>query len=138
MAEHPKDAIETLAPLLQASDPNSRTLQLAASAYEASGDTPQAVRLLRQAIVSDPRNIDLYLDFANISMDHQSFQVGISMISSGLTLQPNAPQLYVARGVLYVQLAQYDQAEADFDKADHSTRASDRFSSSGIGSGPEE
>ena len=40
------------------------------------------------------------------------------MISSGLTLQPNAPQLYVARGVLYVQLAQYEQAEADFDKAD--------------------
>ena len=118
MAERPKDAIETLTPLLQASDPNSRTLQLAASAYEASGDTPQAVHLLRQAIVSDPRNIDLYLDFANISMDHQSFHVGISMINSGLTLQPNAPQLYVARGVLYVQLAQYEQAEADFDKAD--------------------
>jgi tetratricopeptide (TPR) repeat protein len=118
MAERPKDAIETLAPLLQTGDPNSGTLQLAASAYEAGGDTPQAVSLLRQAIVSDPRNIDLYLDFANISMDHQSFQVGISMINSGLTLQPNAPQLYVARGVLYVQLAQYDQAEADFDKAD--------------------
>ena len=44
MAERPKDAIETLAPLLQTGDPNSRTLQLAASAYEASGDTPQAVR----------------------------------------------------------------------------------------------
>jgi tetratricopeptide (TPR) repeat protein len=118
MAERPKDAIETLAPLLQANDLTARTLQLAASAYEASGDTPQAVNLLRQAIVSDPRNIDLYLDFANISMDHQSFQVGISMINSGLTLQPSAPQLYVARGVLYVQLAQYEQAEADFDKAD--------------------
>ena len=118
MAERPRDAIETLAPLLQTGDPKSGTLQLAASAYEASGDTPQAVSLLRQAIVSDPRNIDLYLDFANISMDHQSFQVGISMINSGLTLQPNAPQLYVARGVLYVQLAQYEQAEADFDKAD--------------------
>ncbi len=118
MAERPKDAIETLAPLLQAGDPNSRTLQLAASAYEANGDTPQAVRLLRQAIVSDPRKVDLYLDFTNISMDHQSFQVGIAMINSGLAVQPNAAPLYVARGVLYVQLAQYDQAEADFDKAD--------------------
>jgi len=118
MAERPQDAVETLVPLLQAGDPNSRTLQLAASAYEASGDTPQAVRLLRQAIVSDPRNVDLYLDFANISLDHQSFQVGIAMLNSGLAAQPNAAPLYVARGVLYVQLAQYDQAEADFDQAD--------------------
>ena len=118
MAEHAKDAIETLAPLLQAGAPNPKTLQLAASAYEANGDTPEAVRLLRQAIVSDPRNVDLYLDFANISMDHQSFEAGIAMVNSGLALQRSAASLYVARGVLYVQLAQYDQAEADFDKAD--------------------
>ncbi len=118
MAERPRDAIATLAPLLQAGESNARTLQLAASAYEASGDTPQAVGLLRQAIVSDPRNIDLYLDFANISMDHHSFQVGIAMINSGLGLQPDAAPLYVARGVLYVQLAQYEQAEVDFEKAE--------------------
>ena len=34
-----------------------------------------------------------------------------------MLLQPRAAQLYVARGVLYVQLAQYDKAEADFEKA---------------------
>jgi tetratricopeptide (TPR) repeat protein len=65
----------------------------------------------------DPRNVSLYLDFANISFAHESFQVGIDVINEGLTLQPQAPQLYLARGVLYVQLAQYDQAEADFEKA---------------------
>ncbi len=118
MAGRPKDALETLAPLLQENDPDSKALQLAASAYEAGGDTPQAVALLRRAIVSDPRNVSLYLDFATISMDHQSFPAGIAMINSGLTLQPNAAELYLARGVLYVQMAQYDQAEADFDKAD--------------------
>ena len=117
MAEHPNDAIETLKPLLQAGDPNSKTLQLAASAYEAGGDTPEAVSLLRRAIISDPNNIALYLDFASISMDHQSFPAGIAMINSGLNLQPKAAELYLARGVLYVQMAQYDRAEADFDKA---------------------
>jgi tetratricopeptide (TPR) repeat protein len=117
MAEHPNDAVETLAPLLQAGKPNPRTLELAASAHEASGDTPQAVGLLRQAIIAEPRNIDLYLDFVNLSMDHQSFQAGVAMINSGLAVQPNAAQLYVARGVLYVQLAQYGEAEADFEKA---------------------
>jgi tetratricopeptide (TPR) repeat protein len=116
-AKRPEDALDTLAPLLQENNPDSKTLQLAASAYESSGDTPQAVGLLRRAIVSDPRNTALYLDFASISMDHQSFSAGVAMINSGLNLQPNAAELYLARGVLYVQMAQYDQAEADFDKA---------------------
>jgi len=117
MAEHPKDAIDTLTPLLERTSVDARTLQLAAAAYEGNGDTREAVRVLRQAIVTDPRNVDLYLDFANLSMDHQSFQVGIDVINSGLSLQPEAPALYVARGVLNVQLAQYDEAEADFEKA---------------------
>jgi tetratricopeptide (TPR) repeat protein len=139
MANRPKDAMDTLTPLLEASDPDSKTLQLAASSYEASGDTPQSVSLLRRAIVSDPQNVALYLDFASISMDHQSFPAGIAMINSGLTVQPNSAELYLARGVLYVQMAQYDQAEADFDKGQCSrSRTSNRFRSSGIGSGAEE
>jgi tetratricopeptide (TPR) repeat protein len=39
------------------------------------------------------------------------------MINSGLKLQPAVAPLYVARGVLYVQLARFDEAEADFEKA---------------------
>ena len=96
---------------------DAETLGLASAAYEKSGDTPHAVATLRQAILLAPRNIDLYLDFANIAFAHQSFQVGIDVLSDGLGLQPDAAPLYVARGVLYVQLADYDKAEADFAKA---------------------
>jgi tetratricopeptide (TPR) repeat protein len=117
IAERPKDAIGTLAPLLQANDPEPSILQLASSAYEAAGDTPNAVRTLRQAIVTDPRDTELYLDFASLSMDHQSFDVGVDVVNSGLKLQPEAAPLYVARGILYVQLAKFDEAEADFEKA---------------------
>jgi tetratricopeptide (TPR) repeat protein len=118
MAQHPKDALATIGPLLQANPPDVNALELAASAYEADGNTPEAVRLLRQAIVSDPHNINLYVDFANVSMDHQSYQVGVDMINAGLQVEPKAAPLYVARGILYVQLAQYDNAESDFEKAD--------------------
>jgi tetratricopeptide (TPR) repeat protein len=118
MAQHSKDAIATLQPLLQKEPADANVLDLAASAYEADGNTPEAVRLLRQAILMDPHNINLYLDFANISIDHQSFQVGVDMIDAGLRAEPKAPPLYVARGVLHVQLAQYDKAEADFATAD--------------------
>jgi tetratricopeptide (TPR) repeat protein len=117
MAHKPEDALVTLQPLLEAKDADVNTLQLASTAYETTGDTPQAVNTLKQALSLDPRNVSLYLDFANISFTHESFQVGIDVLTEGLLLQPNSDDLHVARGVLYVQLAQYDKAEADFEKA---------------------
>lgn len=116
-ANQPQEALATLQPLLQAT-PDTDTMRLASAAYEASHDTPNAVKILRQAIVQDPKDTVLYVDFADLAMDHQSFQAGIEMMDSGLRLQPGAAQLYLARGVLYVQMAQYDKAEADFDKAE--------------------
>jgi tetratricopeptide (TPR) repeat protein len=117
MAHHPQDALVTLQPLLQGSNPDAETLELAATAFEDSRDTPQAVGALRQAILLDPQNVNLYVDFANISSAHDSFQVGIDVVTDGIGQLPKAAPLYLARGVLYVQLAQYDQAEADFETA---------------------
>jgi tetratricopeptide (TPR) repeat protein len=117
MANQPQEALSTLAPLLQASGADVETLELASTAYENSKDTPQAVSTLRQAILLDPGNVNLYLDFANLSYAHDSFQVGINVLSDGISQQPKAAQLYFARGVLYVQLAQYEKGEADFEKA---------------------
>ena len=118
MAGKPHDAVATLTPLLEVRQhADAETLSLASAAYEEAGDTPRAVSTLRQAILSDPTNTNLYLDFANIAFAHQSFQAGIEVIDDGLGLQPTAAALYLARGVLYVQLAEYDKAEADFEKA---------------------
>jgi tetratricopeptide (TPR) repeat protein len=116
-AGKPQDALVTLQPLLD-SNPDVGTTRLAAAAYEANQDTPNAVKVLREAIVGNPREIPLYVDFADIALNHQSFQAGVEMIDAGLKLQPEAAELYLARGVLYVQLAEFDQAGADFEKAD--------------------
>jgi tetratricopeptide (TPR) repeat protein len=112
-----QNALVTLQPLLDA-NPDVGTMQLAAAIFEANHDTPSAVNILRQAIVKDPRNTGLYVDFADMAMNHQSFQTGIEMINAGLKQQSAAAELYLARGVLYVQLAEFDQAEADFEKAE--------------------
>jgi tetratricopeptide (TPR) repeat protein len=117
MAKEPNDALTTLQPLLQKSSPDIETLELASSAYEANKDTDRAVSTLRQAILLDPQNVNLYLDFANICYAHGSFKVGIDVINDGLALQPNAAPLYFARGVLYVQRSEYEKGEADFEKA---------------------
>jgi tetratricopeptide (TPR) repeat protein len=116
-AGRPQDALSTLQPLLEA-NPDVSTMRLAAAVYEANKETPNAVKILRDAIVKDPNQVALYVDFAEIAMNHQSFQTGIEMVNAGLRLQPAAADLYLARGVLYVQLADYDKAEADFAKAE--------------------
>ena len=116
MAHQPQESLATLEPLL-GSNPDAQTLELASAAYEDSHDTEKAVDALRQAILLNPQNALLYVDFAAISATHQSFQVGINVVNDGISLLPNAAPLYFARGVLYVQLAEYEKAQADFEKA---------------------
>ncbi len=116
MAHQPEQAVATLSPLLEAS-PDPSTLELASAAYEDAHDTEKAVDALRQAILLDPHDVSLYVDFAALSSTHQSFQVGINVVNDGIALQPKAAPLYFARGVLYVQVAEYDKAEADFERA---------------------
>lgn len=117
MANRPKDAIATMQPQVNENTTDADTLELTASAFEEDGNTPEAVRLLRKAIIANPHDVRLYVDFANISFDHESYQVGVDMINFGLEKEPKAALLYLTRGVLYVQLAQFDRAEADFEKA---------------------
>jgi tetratricopeptide (TPR) repeat protein len=116
MAHKPQDALTTLQPALQG-NPDADTLDVASAAYEDAGATDQAVSMLRQAILLDPRNLNLYLDFAHICYDHNSYQVGVDVITDGIGQLPQDAPLYLTRGVLYVRLAQFDKAEADFDKA---------------------
>jgi len=115
-AQKPQEALTTLDPML-ANSADAATLDLASAAYEDAHDTEKAVDSLRQAILLEPQNVNLYLDFAAISATHQSFQVGINVVNEGINLQPKAAPLYFARGVLYVQLAEYEKAQADFETA---------------------
>jgi tetratricopeptide (TPR) repeat protein len=116
MALRPQDALTVLSPLL-AQTPDSLTLDLASDAYESAHQTDKAVETLRQAILLDPQNVDLYVDFAMLAARHLSFQVGIGVVNDGIGLQPKAAPLYFARGMLYVQLGQYDNAQSDFETA---------------------
>lgn len=116
MARRPEQAIATLEPLLSAK-PDGASLELASAAYEDLHDTDKAVEILRQAILLEPENVSLYVDFAALSAAHQSFQVGIDVVNDGINLQPKAAALYFARGVLYVQLADYAKAQSDFERA---------------------
>ncbi|MGA2807768.1 MAG: tetratricopeptide repeat protein, partial [Terracidiphilus sp.] len=111
-------ALKVLEPLLATDESDPELLSLASGAYEAVGNTPKAVSLLRQAIVLSPANATYYNAFVMLCLDHDSFQVGIDMINAGLMRIPNDSTLYISRGLLYAQLADYDKAEADFNTAE--------------------
>jgi tetratricopeptide (TPR) repeat protein len=111
-------AIKILEPLLASNPSDPEIMSLASEAYESAGDTPKAVALMRQAIVTSPTTASYYTSFASLCLSHESYQVGIDMINVGLERIKNDPSLYISRGMLYAQLAQYDQAESDFKMAE--------------------
>lgn len=111
------EGMQALTPLLNISPPMPEALTLAARLAESLGDTPRAVDLLQKAIAARPDDARNYLFFSEISFNHTSYQVGIDMLNAGLAHIPQDARLYVARGVLEVQLSKFDDALADFRKA---------------------
>lgn len=118
-AHQEAEAIKVLEPFLTPDQTDSDLLSLASQAYEATGGTPRAVALQRQAIVADPNDAANYVRFAVLCLTHDSFQVGIDMLNAGLKRIPGNSSLYLSRGVLNVQLGEFDKAEADFKMAEH-------------------
>jgi tetratricopeptide (TPR) repeat protein len=111
-------ALKVIEPLMATDESDAELLSLASEAYEAVGNTPKAVSLLRQAIILSPANANYYNAFVLICFDHESFQVGIDMLDAGLKRVQDDPSLYTSRGLLYVQLSEFDKAENDFNTAE--------------------
>jgi tetratricopeptide (TPR) repeat protein len=116
-SNHPTEALITLRPMIEGQSPDAELLSLAAEINDSAGNTPEAVELFRKAIQADPKNVQNYIGFAALSLNHDAFQAGIDMIDVGLTQIPTAAQLYLARGILYGELSQFDQSMSDFERA---------------------
>lgn len=116
-AHHSDDALATLQPLMESSPADGAALTLAAEILEAKDETPRAVELLRKAILANPKDVDAYLHIAALSFDHASPQVGIDVLSEGLTELPNEPRFYMVRGILQTQLGEFTHAAEDFEAA---------------------
>ncbi len=112
-----KAAATTLAPLLEHA-PDPETLMLGSDIAEDLGDTPRAAALMRAAIVADPARASSYVRFAELCMTHESYQAGVDMVTAGISRIPKEPSLFLARGLLFGGMAQYDKAEADFHSAE--------------------
>lgn len=116
-AQQPDAALQTLQPLLHGQSEDADALALGAEILESKNETAQAVPMLRQALLANPRNLNAYLQFAIMAYNHSSAQVGIDMVNFGLRQMPNEPRLYMLRGILLTQLGQFARAAGDFETA---------------------
>ena len=116
-AKQNQNAMKTLEPLIGSNSSDEKALSLASAIAEGEDNTPEAIRLLRQAIVANPKNEDLYLQFAMLSFTHNSMNVGIELLNIGLAQIPDAASLYFARGVLLIQTSNYEKGLADLETA---------------------
>ena len=107
-------ALATLQPLVERVQIDEDAAILDAEILESKGDTERAVKLLREAILANPKDVDAYLQFAALSFDHASPKVGIDILNAGLTQLPHEPELYLVRGVLLIQLGEFARAADDF------------------------
>ena len=112
------DVLKTLAPLTDRNPPDPDSLSLVVQAYESILDTPHAVETLQRAMAAYPLNPEFYVSFAAISLAHRSFQVGVDVLNVGIARLPAEASLYFARGVLYLELDDYQKSEEDFDRAE--------------------
>ena len=117
-AQQYEEAIETLLPLTQGSESKVEALNLIAAVYEANQQTPDAVAALQRAIALAPNEVNNYLDLATISLDHGAYKVGVDVVNAGLRVHPRSAALYLERGILEVQFDHFEEADADFDKAE--------------------
>lgn len=115
-AQDGDSALTTLQPLIE-TQPEEDAATLGAEILESKGETERAIILLRKAILTNPKRVDAYLQFAALSYDHASPKVGIDILNAGLAQLPREAKLYLVRGVLLIQLGEFTRAADDFASA---------------------
>jgi tetratricopeptide (TPR) repeat protein len=112
---NPTKAIEVLNSIPRPED--SDFLNLLAEAYVEAERPDDAFRTLEDAITLKPEEERNYLDLAILCLEHNKEDLAVSVSSTGIGKIPAAASLYLIRGVAYAQLAQYANAESDFQAA---------------------
>ncbi|MDQ6705541.1 MAG: tetratricopeptide repeat protein [Acidobacteriota bacterium] len=109
--------VAILEPALENHTADAGVLDLLAQANGMLSETERALTLLERAIAANPSASQYYADYAYICLAHGKFQAGLDVVNAGLKRLPDAAPLYVARGILRSELAQYEQGEEDFRRA---------------------
>ncbi len=117
-AERSKEAVDVLRAAVDAeTTPEIEMLSLLADAQHAAMDPPGAIATLQQAIHRHPRSERLYLQLAEMCIEHGAYDLGIEIVEVGRKNIPGSHRIPTMRGILLAELGRYDEAEAAFQTA---------------------
>lgn len=97
--------------------PDIDTLRLLAEAQRAALDPEGALETLQRGIRLYPRNEGLYLQLAEVCIEHGAYDLGIEITDIGARNVPDSHGILTMRGILLAELGRYEEAEAAFESA---------------------
>jgi cytochrome c-type biogenesis protein CcmH/NrfG len=72
---------------------------------------------LQSVVARDPKNVQAWIQLGNDYYDTRQAQKAVEAYGRALELKPNDPNVLTDQGAMYRELAQYDKAVANFEKA---------------------
>ncbi|MCW5982079.1 MAG: tetratricopeptide repeat protein [Bryobacteraceae bacterium] len=87
---------------------------LLGKAYEAAGNSGQALLEFQQAVRLNPYEEGYYFDLAQLLMRHHNFDVAIQVLEASKKVIAKSPQLELALGVAYYGQRRFPDAVASF------------------------
>jgi tetratricopeptide (TPR) repeat protein len=82
-----------------------------------SDDKIGRIRLAQDLVAKDPKNLQAWIQLGNDLFDTNQYQKSVEAYGRALELQPENPDVLTDQGVMYRSLGQYEQAIANFEKA---------------------
>ena len=110
-----EEAVQELLVAVEAADPpDIDMLSLLADAQHAALDPPGALATLQRAVQNHPRTERLYLQLAELCIEHGAYDLGVEIVDVGSKNIPDSHGILTMRGILLAELGRYDEAEAAF------------------------
>jgi len=75
------------------------------------------IAMAQQLVARDPKNVQAWIQLGNDLFDTNQYQKSIEAYAKALELQPNNPDVLTDQGVMYRAVGQFDEAIANFEKA---------------------
>ena len=112
------EAVEVLQVEVESSSvPDIDTLRLLAEAQRAALDPEGALETLQRGIGLYPRTEGLYLQLAEVCIEHGAYDLGLEITDIGSRNVSDSHGILTMRGILLAELGRYEEAEAAFESA---------------------
>lgn len=97
--------------------PDIDALRLLAEAQRAALDPEGALETLQRGIGLYPRDEGLYLQLAEVCIEHGAYDLGLEITGIGARNVSDSHGILTMRGILLAELGRYEEAEAAFESA---------------------